>query len=267
MVAPKHMMQGSHDVTSSSAGAPGRVRSSKQWRPRAPCASISATTSAWSALLPSRITLLTPTETSAPVSIRKTAAPNGPPPGSRSTFSPASRTASAILAWVRCRLPLAATTPGTQAGSATRTSSGRVTLLPGPRGAGLGYHVLELAHQPGHVIGDAVLDGPLHPAGVDGLAVLHHVHPGRVEHLEVLERVAVHDDQVGRVAGPDPPEPLFLPEDPGVVERRLLDHRDRVKPGLLVQLQLADQAESVHLVDEPRVVPHADQAAAPAEVA
>ncbi len=84
------MAQGSQELTSSRAGAPGPPSVNEPTR----CwANMIATTSAWSAALPSRSTQFTPTPTSAPETDSNTAAPNGPPVR-RSTFSRESAMAS-----------------------------------------------------------------------------------------------------------------------------------------------------------------------------
>lgn len=57
--------------------------------------------------------------------------------------------------------------------------------------AGVGYQALYFFHQLGRVIRNAVFDSPLDAAG--GLA--------GIEHLQILEGIAVHDDQIRRPSG------------------------------------------------------------------
>jgi hypothetical protein len=51
------------------------------------------------------------------------------------------------------------------------------------------------------VVGDAILDGPLHAAGVYLFAVADFFGAGGVAHFQILQRVAVDHDQVRREAG------------------------------------------------------------------
>src|SRR5712692_275213 len=63
----------------------------------------------------------------------------------------------------------------------------------------LRYHLLNLSHQSRTVIRNPVLDRPFDSAGVRGLAVFDLIHARRIEHLQVLERISVHHDQVSQV--------------------------------------------------------------------
>src|ERR1022692_1051241 len=128
-------------------------------------------------------------------------------------------------------------------------------------------HLLDARHQLRDVIGDAILDGPLHAAGVHLLAVADLFNAARVEHLQVLQRIAVDHNQVGGEPGAHAPQFLLLPEDFGVIAGVLLDDLDGVEPRLLGEFPAANQAEAVHLIDEAGIVAHADQAAAAVELA
>ena len=70
------------------------------------------------------------------------------------------------------------------------------------------------------VIGNAILDRPLDAAGAHRLAVTDRLGARRIQHLEVLERVPVHHDQVGQVPRADPADPVLHAEDARVVLRR-----------------------------------------------
>ena len=92
-----------------------------------------------------------------------------------------------------------------------------------------------------------------------GLAVLDLIDAGRIEDFQILERIAVHDDQVCLEAGAHASDLGLLAEDARVVERCMLHDLDRAEARFLMELELANEAEPVHLIDEPRVVPRADE--------
>src|SRR2546425_4770255 len=125
----------------------------------------------------------------------------------------------------------------------------------------LSYHLLDLSHQSRPVIGDTVLDRPLDSAGVDGLAVSDFVDAGRIKHLQILERIAVHDDEVGCKPRADAAQLLFLAKYPRVVPSRVLNDLERIKPRFLMKLQSSNQTEAVHLIDKPSVFTCADRSA------
>src|SRR4051794_27459681 len=138
-------------------------------------------------------------------------------------------------------------------------------------------HLLDLAHQRRHVIRDAVLDRPLDAAAVRRLHLVvraerrivrrrapveqHHVGAVRIQQLEVLERVAVDYQQVGDEAFADLADAVFHPEQLRAVPGRVLDDLERVEPRLLVQLQLARDAEAVHRIDVAGIVSGGDEPA------
>src|ERR1035437_4213103 len=136
-----------------------------------------------------------------------------------------------------------------------------------PCRAGLVYDLLDLPHELRAVVRNAVLDYPLGAERADFLAVADGACAARVQHLDVLERVAVHDDEVGGPADPHVAELVFLAEYLRVVAGAVLDDLERIEAGFLVEFHLADEAEAVHLVDETRVVAAADGAALAFEVA
>src|SRR5205085_11192130 len=117
------------------------------------------------------------------------------------------------------------------------------------------------------VIRDAVLDRPLDTACVDGLPVSDHVNAGRIQHLEIFERVAVDDDQIGEVTGPHAAQAIIYAQNFRIVAGALLYDLERMKAGLLMQFHLANETEAVHLIDEARVFAATDQAAALVELA
>src|SRR5580698_9616308 len=102
---------------------------------------------------------------------------------------------------------------------------------------------------------------------MNGLAIADFVDPGGVEHLEILERIAVDDDQVGVPTRAYAAKVVLLSQDSGVVTGGLLNDFERMESRLLVQFHAADQPEAVHLVDESGIVTHADQAAETVELA
>src|SRR5437588_7347696 len=130
------------------------------------------------------------------------------------------------------------------------------------RRSGLGHELLDFRHQSWSVVGDAVFDGPFDTAGVHGLAVADFVDSRGVKHLQVFERVAVDDEYVGHVAGADAAEARLLAQYARVVAGGVLNHFEWLKTGLLLQFQLANQTEAVHLIDEAGIVSTADEAAA-----
>src|ERR1041385_4867009 len=138
--------------------------------------------------------------------------------------------------------------------SADSSTLARAVGLRSVFGARFGDQLFDLGHERGAVVGNAVLDGPLDAAGAHGLAVLDVVDTRGVQHLQVLEWVAVHDDEIRLEPLPHATELGLLAEDARVVEGRVLDDLDRVEARLLVQLELAQEAESVHLINEPGVV-------------
>ena len=109
-------------------------------------------------------------------------------------------------------------------------------------------HVLDLAHQRRHVVRDAVLDRPLDAAAVRALHLVvrperrvvrrrpavqqHDVGAVRVQQLQVLERVAVDDQQVGDEAFADLAEPILHAEQLRAVPGRVLDHLERMEARL-----------------------------------
>src|SRR5437764_234607 len=117
------------------------------------------------------------------------------------------------------------------------------------------------------MIWNAILDGPLDSAAAHGLPISDLIDPGGIEHLEILEWIAVDDDEIGAEARPDASELGLLAEDARVVEGRVLNDLDGVEAGFLMQLELTQEAEAVHLVDEPRVLARAHDAAFPLELA
>src|SRR3954470_17596193 len=84
------------------------------------------------------------------------------------------------------------------------------------RGTRLRNHVLHLFHQSWAMVRNPVLDGPLDAAGANRLPVLDLIYARGIEHLEVLERIAVHDDQIGTIALTNAAELILLAEDAGV---------------------------------------------------
>ena len=90
------------------------------------------------------------------------------------------------------------------------------------------------------------------PPPRDDLAVDDDVGAGGIEQAQVLERVAVDDEQVGGEADAHLAEPVAQPEQPRAVDRRVRDHFEGMEAGLLVQLELAHQAEAVERVDVAR---------------
>src|ERR1039458_1756946 len=131
----------------------------------------------------------------------------------------------------------------------------------------LRHHLFDARQEFRRMVRDAVFNGPFHAAGVHGLAVADLIHAGRIEHFEILQRVSIYDDQIGGPTGSHAAQMIFLAEDFGVVAGGLLDDLERMEAGLLVQLEVAEEAEAIHLVYETGIVAHADQAAQPLELA
>ena len=63
------------------------------------------------------------------------------------------------------------------------------------------------------------------------------------------------------------PSRSSMPEQPRAVPGRVLDHLERMEAGLLLQLELARDAEAVHRIDIAGIVAGRDQAALAAEIA
>src|SRR5262245_57700442 len=91
-----------------------------------------------------------------------------------------------------------------------------------PLRSSFGDDLLHFAHQPGSVVRNAVLDGPFDSAATDLATVPNRGGPSGVEHLQVLERVAVHHDQVREMPNPHSAELVLFAEDRRVVEGRVL---------------------------------------------
>ena len=133
------------------------------------------------------------------------------------------------------------------------------------------------------MIRDAVLDRPLDAAAVGVLGLVapagrrvvgrrlaveqHDIGAVRVQQLEVLERVAVDDEEIGDEAFAHFAEPIFHADQLRAVPRRVLDHLERLESGFLVQLEFPRDAEAVHRVDVPGIVSSRNQAALSPELA
>src|SRR5688572_230990 len=123
-----------------------------------------------------------------------------------------------------------------------------------------------LAKQRRAVVRDAVLDGPFNTTGPHRPSVTDRHGAGRIEHLQVLERIPIHHDQVREMPGTHSADPVVHAEDARVVLRHVLNDLDRAEPGLLMQLQFADQSKAVQLIDVPGVLSHPDDAATTSKV-
>lgn len=77
------------------------------------------------------------------------------------------------------------------------------------------------------MVWDAVFDRPFDAARFYGFAVTDLFDAEGREDFEILERVAVYDDQVSFVADADSAESVFLTEDPGTVAGCVLDDLER----------------------------------------
>src|ERR1017187_5037736 len=97
---------------------------------------------------------------------------------------------------------------------------------------------------------------------MDHLAILKIVKSSGIEHLQVLQRIAVHHQQIGQVTCPHATNVRFLTENFRVVGGGVLNNDERLESGFLVQFQLANQTETVHLINEAGIIAAADQAAA-----
>src|SRR4051812_36735228 len=117
------------------------------------------------------------------------------------------------------------------------------------------------------MIGDAVLDRPLHAAAVNDFPVAQLVDTGGIEDLEILERIAIDHNDVRKIAGSHATEVCVATEDVGVVAGGVLNDLDRLEASFLLKLQLTNESEAIHLIDEPSVITDADHAALALEVA
>src|SRR5690606_20469247 len=75
-----------------------------------------------------------------------------------------------------------------------------------------------------------------------------------IEHLQISQWIALHHDDVGQMANTHTPETRLFTQNLCVVERDMLEDGKRGESGLLMQLEFADQAKTVHLIDESRVL-------------
>src|SRR6476619_4328510 len=87
----------------------------------------------------------------------------------------------------------------------------------------VGDHLLYLCGYGRNVKGHTVADGAFDTAAAHGLAVLDLFDAHRREDFQVLERIAVDDDQVCLIADANSSESRFLSEDLGVVHSHMLD--------------------------------------------
>src|SRR5262245_35701545 len=167
------------------------------------------------------------------------------------------------------------------------TKSHRALLSPSGRSLALRasarHHLFHFPHQRRYVIRDAILDRPLDAAAVCVLGLVapadrrvigrrlaveqHDISAVRAQQLQVLERVAVDDEEIGDEAFAYLAEPIFHADQLGAVPGRVLNHFERLESGFLVQLELPRDAEAVHRVDVPGIVSGRDQAALPPELA
>src|SRR5665811_551686 len=129
------------------------------------------------------------------------------------------------------------------------------------------HHRLHVRKQCWRVVRDAILDGPLHAARAYDLPVTHVVDARGVEHLQILERIVVHHDQVGEEPSAHASKVGLSPQNARVVAGGVLNDLQRLKARLLLELEFSNEAETVHLINETRIVTHADQSALALEVA
>src|SRR4051812_47632964 len=90
----------------------------------------------------------------------------------------------------------------------------------------LGDELFDFFHQGGAVVRYSVLDRPLHTTRVHRLSILDVVDARGIEHLQVFQWVAVHDDEIGLESLPHASELGLLAEYARVVERCMLDDLD-----------------------------------------
>src|SRR5436305_13638184 len=80
-----------------------------------------------------------------------------------------------------------------------------------------GYHLANLRRENRDVIAVAVLDGPFNPACVNLSTILDGFHASRVKYLDVLEWIAVYNNQISHVARANASDLVLNPENPGVI--------------------------------------------------
>ena len=88
------------------------------------------------------------------------------------------------------------------------------------------------------------------------LAAVHQHDVGAVgiEQLQIVERVAVDDEQIGDEPLAHLADPIVEAEHARAVPGGVLDDLERIEAGLLVQLELARDAEPVHGIDVAGIV-------------
>ncbi len=138
---------------------------------------------------------------------------------------------------------------------------------------GARHHRRDVGQQLPRIVDDAVLDRVLDASDAFGAtgAIVQPQRAGAVQHLQILERVLIDDDQIGEQARPHECRtraacPSARASACAPWKRRRSNHLQRMEAGFLQQLELLDVAEAIELVDEARVRARRDAAAAVLEV-
>src|SRR5262245_25753738 len=112
------------------------------------------------------------------------------------------------------------------------------------------------------MIRDAILDRPFDAAGIWMLLIERWIDSVRIEYPQILQWITVHDHQVSEIIRLDAAELIRFSEHCSAVAGGVLNYFQWLKAGFFVQLQFAQEAESIHLVNEPCIFAGGDHSAA-----